>query len=147
VVTTICEIIFDIFHATAGPDDVAFAVLFDVIGAAADIIGFDCGNDLTERKSVGDEPCRIRLHLKLLDEAADGVGAGDARYRFHLRADDPILYGTEVDGTLEVVRQPFAFGRQIRAVGLPTGLAVAHRGSHPRLRIFDGPPVDLAEAG
>jgi hypothetical protein len=32
-----------------------------------------------------------------------------------LRADGPVLHGTEIDGTLKVIGQPLAFGREIAA--------------------------------
>ena len=140
----------DVVHvldAAGGADDVAFAVLLDVVGAAADVVGFDGGDHLTERQAVADQLRRIGLDLELLDEAADGVGAGDARHRLHLRADDPVLHGAQVHGALEIVGQTFAFRRQIPAVGLPSRLAVAHRRGGAGLFVFDGPPVDLAEPG
>ncbi len=133
--------------AAAGAHDVAFAVSLDIIRAPADIVGFDRFYDLAERNPIGDQACRIGLHLVLLDVAADGIGAGHTGHGLHLRPDDPILDRAQIDGALELVGEALAFRRQIRAIALPTGLAIAHRRPLAGRRVFDRPPIDFSQSG
>src|SRR6266436_651260 len=48
----------------------------------------------------------IGMHLELLHKTAYRVRAGDAGNGPHLRTDDPVLYGTEIDCALKIVGQP-----------------------------------------
>ncbi len=134
-----------LFDPAGGAHHVALAEALDVIGAARRIIGFDRRNELRDRKTEAGELHRIGLDPVLLDVAADGVGAGDTRDALHLRADDPVLDGAQVDEPGEIVGEAFAFGRQIGAVALPSGRAVAPR--RGRRIVVDRPPIDLAEPG
>ncbi|MGY4501905.1 hypothetical protein ACVWYH_005862 [Bradyrhizobium sp. GM24.11] len=138
--------VLKILDTAGGPDHVALAVLLDVVRPAADVVGLDGGDDLLEGQPVADQLCGVGLHLELLDEAPDGVRAGDAGNGLHLRADDPVLHRAQVNGALEVVDQAFTFRRQIAAVGLPARLSVTNRCGRARFFVLDGPPVDLAEA-
>src|SRR5882672_2001164 len=111
-------------HAATGPHHVALAVAFDVVRAAADVVGFDRIGDLTERNSVPDQPGRVRLDEILLDIAADGVGAGHTWDRLHLRAYDPVLHGAQIDDTLQGIGVSLSLECKIGAVALPAGFAV-----------------------
>src|SRR5258705_9666975 len=71
------------------------------------------------------------------------VRAGDAGNGPHLRTDDPVLYGTEIDYALKIVGQPFAFGREIAAVALPAGAAILYGSERSGFGILHGPPVDF----
>ena len=96
---------------------------------------------------MGDQARRIGLHLVLLDVAADGIGASNAGDGLHLRSDNPILDRAQIHGALEVIGEALAFWRQIRAIALPTRLAVAHSHPLPGRRVFDRPPIDFAQTG
>jgi hypothetical protein len=139
----------DVVHvldAAGRADDVTFAVLLDVIGAAADVVGLDRRDHLSEREAVADQLRRIGLDLKLLDEAADRICTRDAGHGLHLGPYDPILHRAQIDRAPEIVGQTLALRRLIGAVGLPARLAVAHRCACAGLFVLDRPPVDFAEA-
>ena len=102
---------------------------------------------MTEGKPIGNQARRVGLHLVLLDVAADGIGAGHTGHRLHLRPDDPVLNGTQVHGPPEVIRQTLAVRGQIGTIALPSGLAVTNGDTFAGRRVFDRPPVNLAQAG
>lgn len=60
----------------------SFAVVFDVVRAAAGAVGLDRVDHLPQGQPVTNELRRIRLHLVLLDEAADSVRRRQRRARF-----------------------------------------------------------------
>ena len=128
----------------AGAHHVALTEPLDIIGPAACIVGLDRADQLVHRQAVADELRRVGLHLILLDVAADGVGARDPTHGLQLRPDDPVLYGAQIDETRQVVGEALPLGGQVGAVRLPARDAGAH--VRARRRIFDGPPIDLAEA-
>src|SRR6266478_2122072 len=128
-----------------GPHHVTLAVPFDVICAAAVVVRFNRVDDLAEGNAVSDEARRIGFDPILLDIAPDGVRTGNARHGPHLRTNDPVLYGAEVDQTLQIIGEALPFRSEIRAVALPTGLAVMRRRGCQGWIVFDGPPIDLAE--
>ncbi len=136
----------DIFDPPARPHDDALAIALDIIGAAAHIIGLDRGDDILEGKAIADQLGRIRLHLVLLHISADRVGASQALHALHLRTNDPILNGAEVDDALELIAETLALGRQIGAIALPPGLSVVHGNVDTRRNIFDSPPIYFAKA-
>ena len=138
--------VLDVFDPATGADHVPFAILFDVVGAPADVVGLNRLDDLIEGQSEADQPRRVGLHLELLDETPDGIGAGHTGDRLHLRADDPILHGAQIHRPLKFVGQSLTFGREICPVGLPAGLPILHRAACARLGVFDRPPIDLAKS-
>jgi hypothetical protein len=138
--------IAEVLDASTGAHHVAFAIAIDNVRATADIVGFDGMHDLAERQPVGDQAGRIRLHEVLLHVSADRIGARDTRHGLHLRTDDPVLHGPQIDGTLKLISQAVAFGSEIRTVILPARLAVADRDALPGGQIHR-PPIDFAEAG
>ncbi|MGY3465752.1 hypothetical protein ACVW0I_002623 [Bradyrhizobium sp. LM6.11] len=139
--------ITEVFHAPAGAYHIAFAVTLDNVRATADIVGVDSMHDLPERQPVGDQARRIRLHKVLLHVSADRVSARDARHGLHLRTDDPVLHGPQIDGALKFVGEALAFGGEIRTVALPSRLTVADRTGLSGGQILHRPPIDFAEPG
>ena len=60
----------------------------------------------------------------MLDVAAVGIDPRDAGHVAHLGSDDPVLHRAQIRGLRQFGGQPFAFWRQIAAIGLPARLAV-----------------------
>src|SRR5713101_4439845 len=94
--------------AAAGPHHVAFAVALDEIRASADIVRCNSVGYLAEGEPVSDQPRRVWLNNVLLDVPAYGVGTGDARNRLHLRSDNPVLDGAQIDNTLQRIGETFS---------------------------------------
>ncbi len=86
-----------------GPHHATLAVAFDVICAAAVVVRLDRVDDLAEGNAVSDEARRIGFDPVLLDIAPDSIRTRNARHGPHLRTNDPVLYGAEVDQTLQII--------------------------------------------
>src|SRR3546814_9508145 len=71
-------------------------------------------SDLLGRIGFDDEVFRV---------ATDRVDTRHARHRLQLRADDPVLHGSQIAGLLNLVGQPVPLRSEITSVGLPAGLS------------------------
>ena len=99
------------------------AVAFQVTGTLIGVVVLDGFAELLEGEAVGQELCRIRLHMKLLGIAADAVHLGHARHLQQLRAYHPVLQAAQ----------------RRSVIGLAIGLACGWLG-------FDGVEEDFAQA-
>ena len=77
--------------------------------------------------------------------AADRIDAGDARYAFHLRRDDPILDRAQIGDPLGLRLEQVAFGGEIRSIRLPARASRLRLFLDERLKL-DGPHIDFAQA-
>ena len=138
--------ILDVVQKSSDADGVGRAALLDITRPATDVVALQGLDDLLKRQPESDQLHRVGLHVILLLVAADNVDAGNSLDILQLRTDDPVLHLAQIRGQLDFGLQPLAFGCEIDAVRLPTGLAVDDRRSVARwVSIFDRPHVDLAE--
>src|SRR3546814_18896287 len=80
--------------------------------------------------------------------ATDRVDTRHARHRLQLRADDPVLHGSQIAGLLNLVGQPVPLRSEITSVGLPAGLSGnLLRAIAVRIGLADSIHDDLAETG
>jgi hypothetical protein len=105
-----------VLDASTRSNNVAFPESIHISAPAAGVIAFDGFGELAKRNVKRIQPRRVRLHVILLDVAADCIDARDTADVPQLGTDDPILHRAQVGNALEVVAEPLTFGRQIAAV-------------------------------
>src|SRR5262249_27741444 len=128
-----------------GANDVSFAVLLQVAGAATCVVVPQRRGDVGEGQVESNQLRRVRLDVILLLKATDRVDPGNARYRLELRANDPVLPGPQVGGALQLGLEPLSFGREIGSVALPAGTAVGDGRARVAVLVVDRPHVDFAQ--
>src|SRR3546814_15556277 len=77
--------------------------------------------------------------------AVDRIDAGDARYAFHRRRDDPILDRAQIGDPLGLRLEQVAFGGEIRSIRFPARASRLRLLLDERLKL-DGPHIDFAQA-
>ena len=135
-----------VLEAPGGAHDVALAVALEIAGAAVDVVALQRLGDVGKGQAEADELRRVGLDVVLLLEAADHVDAGDARHGLELRADDPVLDGSQVGSALDLRLEALPLRRQVGAIGLPARLPIPSGGALAGRPVVDRPHVDLAQA-
>ena len=84
-----------------GANCVSLALMLDVTATGTGIVLLERFDDVGEGQAVADQLHRVRLHVELLDVAADRIHGCDATNAPELWADDPVLHRTQVCGSLK----------------------------------------------
>ena len=94
-----------------GTDDVFLVVLFDVLSADVEVVGFEGVDDIGDGEGIAFEGEGIDLDVKLFFVAADAEDFGDAGDVLEVEFNDPILNGAQLGegigsgGVLEVIEE------------------------------------------
>ncbi len=101
-----------------GTDDVFFVVLFDVLSADVEVVGFEGVDDIVDGEGIAFEGEGVDLDVELFFVAADAEDFGDAGDVLEVEFNNPILNGAQLGegigagGVLEVIEEdlPHASG-------------------------------------
>ena len=104
------------------------------------------GGEILQRQPHRRHALHVGHDEIFLGVAAEGVDAGQPGRALELRRDDPVLHGAQVGRLVGLADEVIAFGRDVAAVGLQAGLAVAVT-DLIQLAVLDGPHEDVAEPG